>query len=179
MTLKVRFWNFFLIHHHFYSENVIIFFKYVDFFPKNNLFTITMTHRRRNSITELTYASKDVKVLKNLLNKYFGPNILCLLLLEVWLRLPCWILESPKKIGTATLIVNCTKWQKILGPDLKNCTVYLAKVSHSFARITILRHFYCFFGPVSVRICISLLFLLFSFGLWTNVLTRFLYFHFS
>ena len=115
-----------------------------------------------------------MKVLKNLLNKYFGPNILCLLLLllEVWLRLPCWILESPKKIGTATLIVNCTKWQKILGPDLKNCTVYLAKVSHSFARITILRHFYCFFGPVSVRICISLLFLLFSFGLWTNVLTR-------
>ena len=84
-------------------------------------------------------------------NKYFGPNILCLLLLllEVWLRLPCWILESPKKIGTATLIVNCTKWQKILGPDLKNCTVYLAKVSHSFARITILRHFYCFWSSFS------------------------------
>ena len=92
-----------------------------------------------------------MKVLKNLLNKYFGPKILCLLLLllEVWLRLPCWILESPKKIGTATLIVNCTKWQKILGPDLKNCTVYLAKVSHSFARITILRHFYCFWSSFS------------------------------
>ena len=126
------------------------------FFPKNNLFTITMTHRRRNSITELMLNSKDVKVLKNLLDKYFGPNILCLLLLEVWLRLPCWILESPKKIGTATLIVNCTKWQKILGPDLKNCTVYLAKVSHSFARITILRHFYCFWSSFSENMHLTL-----------------------
>ena len=54
LTFKVQFWHFLMNHYSLYSQNTMLSFEYVEFWPK---FLLFITHHLWNSRTELTYGT--------------------------------------------------------------------------------------------------------------------------